>query len=344
MSRPSFLASRALLLELLALIALIWGGLIAYASLKQPLSWSTELKQSSLRQFLFAPDSTAAVDSLGQPLANGQIQPLEQGLSQGVSSLPQVASSSTAQTTSPNPKYSPERYQLALKKAQQDSSSKFILLAGDSMTEQLRYAVEEYAAFNGHRVQTCIWYGSLTQGWSNTNRLAQLLDELKPSMIFFSLGGGEQYVLDANDRAKYVLDILEEAEQRGVPLVWLGTPAWKPDKGFGAMVQATVGKARYYSANHLNLARKSDGAHPTREASAQWCEAFSTWLRDSSYYQSDILWRKPQPDQAPRPYQNAAQDEQLPLRKQRVRIFLMNQNQVYTPPALAAKLTNDSLR
>ena len=165
-----------------------------------------------------------------------------------------------------------------------DTSSLYILLAGDSMTEELRHGLANYCDENGYKLMTCTWYSSNTQIWSETNRLSQLIAQYQPNLILFTLGSNELFRKDIAEREQYIQDIIYEADRTKTPFVWLNPPAWKDDTGISELIKKNVGVGRHFDSRGLKMQRKSDGAHPTKDGAQVWADSIVGFLKIKSYY------------------------------------------------------------
>ncbi len=185
-----------------------------------------------------------------------------------------------------------------------DSSSKFLLFCGDSMTEQMRFAWEEYAKKSGHKIITCTWYSSTTELWSKTDRLASLIKEYKPDIIWFTVGANELFVRDIEKRESYIKDIITEADTANIPFIWIGPPNWKDDSGINAAIEKHLGKKRFYYSGHFRqrLSRSKDGAHPTRASAALWADSIAVWFKNESAYKKSLILNSPTDTVETRPY------------------------------------------
>jgi hypothetical protein len=179
-----------------------------------------------------------------------------------------------------------------------DSSSKFILLTGDSMVEQLRYRMEEIAHFNGHKLMACIWYNSTTKKWSKTNRLSDLYKEYRPDVVIFTLGANELSLPNIKSREPFIKDMIAEIDSLGIPFVWIGPPNWLEDTGLNNMVEQYIGEKRFYHSAHLEDElvdlRQEDGAHPTREGADLWADSINIWLTSQSFLSDKLLFERPE--------------------------------------------------
>ena len=164
-----------------------------------------------------------------------------------------------------------------------DTTSKVILFAGDSMLEGLGPRMAAYATANGHTLINVIWYSSTTEIWGRGTRLKERIEEFHPDFIFISLGGNELFVSDIKKkRQKYLNNMLEQIGD--IPYVWIGPPNWKPDTGINDMLAESVAPGSFYLSNGQHFDRAKDGAHPTRQSAAAWCDRICKWVMDSSYH------------------------------------------------------------
>lgn len=171
-----------------------------------------------------------------------------------------------------------------------DTTSKYILLCGDSMTEQMRFALDEYAKKNGHKLMTCTWYSSTTVVWSESKRLTTLIKEYKPDIILFTLGSNELFLPAVAKREKNIQDIIAEADAFKIPFIWISPPNWKDDSGITQLIEKKIGKKRFFNSSYFRerLARISDGAHPTKAAAAIWADSIVNWYRTESVYKNKL--------------------------------------------------------
>jgi len=172
-----------------------------------------------------------------------------------------------------------------------DTTPQRILLTGDSMVEGLMYAFKDYAIENGHDLFPAIWYSSSTLVWGQSEQLKKLIDFYKPTIVFLALGSNELFIRNIiEDRAQYVDNILKQLGD--TKILWIGPPNWKPDTGINELIEKKLGKKRFFLSKNLQLARSSDGAHPTREASRIWADTLFHWVKNHSMY--PFLLEKPQ--------------------------------------------------
>ena len=118
-----FWAQRLPLLEVLLLLLLIIGSIVCYGLAGSPFLLNEEIRQADVKS-LFERKSLV-------------VSPLDTGYAVGQYDSALIAAQVQEDETV-------------------DSSSKYILFCGDSMTEQTRYALEKYAAQNGHKLITSL--------------------------------------------------------------------------------------------------------------------------------------------------------------------------------------------
>lgn len=268
-----FFQQRRPLLEILLILIIILGSLTWYSFSGYPVVFDFELRKPSFDKFF----ERKLVDST--LLAQNDLD----------SNLYIIEGTDTIESGS----NSPNRTKDDFADGKRDSSSQYILLTGDSMSEGLMFAFKKYAKFNGHKLKTRIWYSSSTESWSKSDTLAAFIKRYKPTFIIFTLGSNELFKRNIAEREKYIKDIIHEADTTGIPFIWIGPPNWKDDTGINDLIVKNVSKDRFFESKNLKFKRKSDGAHPTKDASAIWADTISTWLTQTSRYRGQLLFRDP---------------------------------------------------
>lgn len=176
-----------------------------------------------------------------------------------------------------------------------DSTTQNILLIGDSMLEQLRWAMRDYCEHNGHSLNTVMWYSSQSMWFGQYDTLKYYIEKFKPTYIVMVLGANELFVSDIKTkRADYVKKIVTDMDT--IPFIWVGPPNWKDDTGINDLILRYAKPGRYYpsytiSLNNPNFGRYKDGAHPLPSAAHYWMDEIATWIMDKSDY--PILMDKP---------------------------------------------------
>ncbi len=179
---------------------------------------------------------------------------------------------------------------------QMDSSAQNILLIGDSMLEQLRWAVRNYCEANGHQLNTVMWYSSQSMWFGQHDTLKYYIKKHKPSYILLVLGANELFVSNIKSkRADFVKKIINDMDT--IPFIWVGPPNWKKDTGINDLILRYAKSGRYYptytiSLNNPNFGRYRDGAHPLPSAANYWMDELAVWIMQKSDY--PILLNKPQ--------------------------------------------------
>lgn len=157
-----------------------------------------------------------------------------------------------------------------------DTTAHRILFFGDSMVEGLKGMMAQHAAANGHELTSIIWYSSTTDWWANTDTLQHFIQEVRPTYILICLGANELFVRDLLAVDKNIANIVRQIGK--TPFAWISPPNWKEDTGINELIIKNVGADRYFDSRHLELARRSDHAHPTPAAAVQWCNKVCAWL------------------------------------------------------------------
>lgn len=301
----NFWQSRRPLIDVFVVLAVLWGALYWYATWDKPLFFEVEIKQSGIKKYLPNGDSI-----LGDSVAANSQQPPFDSLLAAAGGDSSIALSLLQQD---NTRPSVVQGNMPPTVPLSDTSSLYILLCGDSMSEGLMFAFMKYAKFNGHQLKTRIWYSSSTKDWGKSDTLSSFIRTYRPSLILFTLGSNELFIRNPQEREPYIQNIVKAADNAGVPFVWIGPPNWKNDTGLGDLMQKTVGNDRYFLSKNMTFKRKKDGAHPTVESSAVWADSIAVWLTQHSRYKGKILLRDPKlyPNEPNRPYKSPMPDSNL---------------------------------
>ena len=175
-----------------------------------------------------------------------------------------------------------------------DSSKQRILLIGDSMLEQLRWRVRDYAEHNGHDMKTVMWYSSQSMWFGQYDTLKYYIKQYKPTYIILVLGANELFVSNIKQkRADYVKRIIKQMDT--IPFIWVGPPNWKDDTGINQLILRYAGRKNYYPSYKItqtpSFARYNDGAHPRPQAASRWMDSVAVWIMDNSRF--PIILKKP---------------------------------------------------
>lgn len=162
-----------------------------------------------------------------------------------------------------------------------DTSSQVFLFIGDSMTQNLALRASAYARQNGHKIHTVNWDSSGTRIWAQSDTLDGYIERFKPTFIFISLGSNELYIRNLDPYREHVKTILSKIGD--IPYVWIGPPNWKPDEGINDMLMDETAPGTFFLSEGIELARKRDKIHPTREASALWFDSVARWIPKSAH-------------------------------------------------------------
>lgn len=162
-----------------------------------------------------------------------------------------------------------------------DSAPQVFLIFGDSMTQNLSLRLAAYARQNGHKIHAVNWDSSGTRIWAQCDTLDQLIRRFNPTFIFVSLGSNELYIKHLDNYRGYVRSILSKIDT--IPYIWIGPPNWKPDEGINDMIQEETAPGSFFLSAGIELPRKSDQIHPTREGAATWVDSIVRWIPKSAH-------------------------------------------------------------
>lgn len=165
--------------------------------------------------------------------------------------------------------------------ARVDSTAQTIFVFGDSMTFNIALRLAQYAKQNHHVIHSVNWDSSNTRIWADHDTLAYYIGKFKPTQIFISLGSNELYIPKPETRLPYINKILSVIDT--IPYVWIGPPNWKKDMGINDLLQRTCKPGSFFRTDGMKFARKKDGVHPTRAASALWVDSIMRWLPKSAH-------------------------------------------------------------
>lgn len=166
-------------------------------------------------------------------------------------------------------------------KAETDSLPKSILIFGDSMTYNLALRLAQYAKQNGHQIHAVNWDSSNTRTWAQCDTLTNFIKRYDVDFVFVSLGSNELYIKNPEKRLPDIKRILEMIDT--IPYVWIGPPNWEKDSGLNDMLEKVCRRGAYFRTDGMELARKKDHIHPTREASALWIDSIMRWIPSSAH-------------------------------------------------------------
>ncbi len=176
-----------------------------------------------------------------------------------------------------------------------DESPQTILFIGDSMLEGLSPRLAAYAKENGHKLYSVIWYSSTSEVWGETTKLAEYIEQFKPTYVFVSLGANELFVRNiAERRDKFVKNIISQIGD--IPYVWIGPPNWKEDTGINYLIAKNARKGSFFLSNGMHFDRAKDGAHPTRKSAGLWLDSVARWMPEHAAH--PIKMNKPKQEKA----------------------------------------------
>ncbi|MDE5850004.1 MAG: hypothetical protein K2H38_07670 [Muribaculaceae bacterium] len=168
------------------------------------------------------------------------------------------------------------------KAVETDTLPKSIFIFGDSMSFNLALRLAAYAAQNGHTIHSINWDSSSTKKWADSDTLKYFLDKYNVDYVFIALGSNEMYTKNADAHVPHVKKLLETIGDR--PYVWIGPPDLKGNTGkFEEMLAATCRPGSFFKSTGIEMKRRGDRIHPTKEASALWVDSMARWMPKSSH-------------------------------------------------------------
>lgn len=162
-----------------------------------------------------------------------------------------------------------------------DTTQQTIFLFGDSMTLNLAHRLAAYARQNGHIFHAVNWDSSNTKIWAESDTLAYYLNKYQPTQVFIALGSNELYLAKPEKRLPCIRRIVDVIGD--IPYIWIGPPSLKVDGGLNDVLANNLPQGTFFLSSGLELARKKDHIHPTRDASALWIDSIMRWLPRSSH-------------------------------------------------------------
>ena len=162
-----------------------------------------------------------------------------------------------------------------------DTTVHNLLIFGDSMTHNLAMSIAKYGKKNNYKVTGVTWESSSIKGWSNSGKIREYLDSVKPDFVIISLGSNEMGLKDFERRLPDIRNIVEELGD--LPFVWAGPPLWTEDKGLYKTLEKGLPKGHLFKIENLDIERGPDRIHPTRKGADQWADTLMRWIRRSEH-------------------------------------------------------------
>lgn len=165
--------------------------------------------------------------------------------------------------------------------AEPDTTVHSVLVFGDSMTHHLAMSIGKYGTKNNYKVTGVTWESSSIPGWSNSGKIKQYIEMVKPDFVIVSLGSNEMELKNFDRRIPDVQNIVAQLDS--LPFVWVGPPLWKEDKGVYAMLYKALPRGVVFKAENIDIPRGPDHVHPTRKGADVWADTLMRWLRHSPH-------------------------------------------------------------
>ncbi|RLD75283.1 MAG: hypothetical protein DRJ10_15575 [Bacteroidetes bacterium] len=162
-----------------------------------------------------------------------------------------------------------------------DTTAQNILLISDSMSNWLRYRLQDYCETNNHKLSTVTWVSGNTKWFAETDTLKYYINKYAASYVILVIGSNELFIRDIGEkRARFVDEIAEVLSD--VKWVWIGPPNWKNDTGINQMLNEKLGEDRFFLSKNLKFNRQKDGMHPTVKSCSMWVDSIASWITKTS--------------------------------------------------------------
>lgn len=158
---------------------------------------------------------------------------------------------------------------------------KTVLMFGDSMVNcGVNVWLEPWLKRQGvARFVTRSWASSTTLSWSIAPKLDTYLWQYDPDIVIVMLGSNELFHPYPHMKVRPIRTLLGRLAPNRLVL-WVGPPAWKPDKGIIATMKAQLPPGRFFDSGKVLMGRQKDGYHPSMAGSKTWAEALQGWLTE----------------------------------------------------------------
>jgi hypothetical protein len=171
-----------------------------------------------------------------------------------------------------------------------DTSSKKILLVGDSEAGGLVFPFSDYCRHNGHQMKaTLTWSSATDMTYANDDTLAALIRKYQPDYIFMVIGLNQIYQTNFDRSIEAVQKIVRVFGD--IPYAWIGPANWADDYGINDVYANYTHEGSFFLSKHLKLGRGSDGRHPNKEGYSIWMDSIANWLMTGA--RMKIRMRKP---------------------------------------------------
>lgn len=162
---------------------------------------------------------------------------------------------------------------------------KKVLFIGDSMTGWMAERLNSYGELNDFEVATIVWDGSTIKKWGSSPKLADIITQQNPDVIFVSLGMNELFEANPQKNLETAMENLKGAFS-GTPLLWIGPPSWpghSEGERLNDWLEDQLGKGSYFRSSDLDIPRQSkSNPHPDRNGIEVWIDKVAEWIPENS--------------------------------------------------------------
>lgn len=163
-----------------------------------------------------------------------------------------------------------------------------ILLLGDSETGGLKYPLNDYCVANGHKLEAVFtWFSASILNFGYSNKVDEILNKYKPSLVIFVVGLNEMYVRDLKRRKEAAELFLQKLGD--TPYLWVGPANFTLDKGINSVFEATAAPGSFLLSKDLELPRGRDQRHPNKEGYKIWMDYIANYIQTTNAYPFNFL-------------------------------------------------------
>ena len=171
----------------------------------------------------------------------------------------------------------------SIKTTVKDSIPQRVLLIGDSEAGGLIYPLDDYCEANGHTLLCTFTYESSTiLDFAKSSKVDELIENYRPTMIFFVVGLNELYAKDLKRRKAAALRFVEKF--KGVNYLWIGPANFDEDFGINDVFNSAAEPGKFFYTKELEIPRGKDGRHPNKKGYELWMKSLANHIQQSNLY------------------------------------------------------------
>jgi lysophospholipase L1-like esterase len=159
-----------------------------------------------------------------------------------------------------------------------------ILHTGDSMVGGgLCRALQPKFEREGAKFYRDVWESGRIFQFADSGRLPNLLKKVEPDLVILTLGANDVWMNEPDLIARSAEKIAKMVTDGGRACWWIGPPIWKTHfRKLVALLKDHVAPCTFFDSADIEMARRSDGIHPTDKGGEVWADAFWAAFRPTS--------------------------------------------------------------